>query len=316
MTTRLPPTARDHADLPAPELPRPVGVGGGLGAVQVRMLHGLRAGGISPDFVVGTSVGAQNGAVLAAHPDDAPDRLSALWRGIKRDNIFSGNLFSALWTLGRTHTHLVEAAGLAHLIARSLDVSTFAELRLPFGAVAVNMATGRDQDISDGPLMSALLASSAIPGVFPSVLIDNQLMVDGGFLAHLPVAHASSMGPVGTLVLLDCTVPTPTVTTSDVAELIMLATRLQFRDQLRAALPAVTHDMVVISLPPPRARPTSIFDFDQIAALIEDSRAVTVDFLATLRARDPGLIGDPFTRYLPGADLHVSATTQIRVPSR
>ncbi len=286
--------------------PGPVGFvlggGGGLGAVQVGMLQALQEAGIRPDFVIGTSVGALNGAVLAANPSDAPERLSALWHSIKREDVF-GNLGSALWTLGRTRTHILKTDSLAHMIRDAIEPSTFAGLLLPLGVVTANMATGQDQVIRDGPLIPALLASSAIPGLFPPVLINDQPMVDGGLLANLPVSQAEAMGPAGTLVLLDCVVRTPTVPTDDLAAMITLATQLQFRDQLRAALPAVAQDAVVISLPPPPARHTSVFDFEQTAALIDDSHAATADFLATISANHPGLIGDPFTRYIPGQSL-------------
>lgn len=289
---------------PVPALPGPVGFvlggGGGLGAVQVGMLKGLQAAGIWPDFIIGTSVGALNGAVLAAHPKDAAERLSALWHGIKREDVF-GHLGSALWTLGRTHTHILKTDSLARMIRNAIEPSTFAELSLPLGVVAVNMATGQDQVIRDGPLVPALLASSAIPGLFPPVQMHDQPMVDGGLLANLPVSQAAAMAPAGTLVLLDCAVGVPNIPTDDLAEMITLATQLQFRDQLRAALPAVAQDAVVISLPPPAARHTSVFDFEQTAALINDSHAATADFLATLSAHHPGLAGDPFTRYTPGA---------------
>lgn len=109
-----------------PALPGPVGFvlggGGGLGAVQVGMLQGLQEAGIRPDFIIGTSVGALNGAVLAAHPSDAHERLSALWHGIKREDAF-GNLGSALWTLGRTHTHILKTDSLARMIRNAIEPS-------------------------------------------------------------------------------------------------------------------------------------------------------------------------------------------------
>lgn len=278
-----------------------LGGGGGLGATQVGMLQALQMRGIKPDFVIGTSVGALNAAVLAAHPNDAAERLSDLWLSIKQNDVFDGHLVSALWTLGRSHTHLLKTDSLATLLKQAMEATTFAELELPLGVVAVNMAAGQAQLISDGPLIPALLASSAIPGIFPPVAINGQPMVDGGILANLPITQASTMATFGTLVLLDCTVPAPTVPTSNVVEIITHANQLQFRDQIRAALPAVTPHTAVVSLPSPSARQVSMFDFNQTAVLIDDARAATADFLDSLTPQRTGLQGDPFSRYIPGA---------------
>lgn len=96
------------------------------------------------------------------------------------EDIFAGSLVGALWRLGRTRTHAMETEGLTRLVKGALDVSTFEELALPLGVVAVNLARGEGQVMSRGPLLPALLASSAIPGVFPPVLVDGQPMIDGG----------------------------------------------------------------------------------------------------------------------------------------
>lgn len=87
--------------------------------------------------------------------------------------------------------------------------------------------------------------------------------------------------------------------TTDVDEMITMVTRLQTRDQLRAALPQAMPSTVVLSLPAPVARQTTAFDFAQTVSLIEDSREAATEFLATVRADRPGLFGDPFGRYVP-----------------
>lgn len=306
--------ANDAADGRQHELPGPIGFvlggGGGLGAVQVGMLQALRASGIEPDFLVGTSVGALNAAIFAAYPDDAPDRLAEIWLGMQREDIFTGNLVSALWHLSRTRTAAMPAEGLMRLAARTLDVSRFDELSLPLGVVAVSLTDGEEQVMTRGPIVPALLASTAIPGVFPPVVIENQLMVDGGVLANTPVSQAAEVGSARTLVVLDCTVPEPTTAIADVVEMLTVTTRLQARDQLRTALASVAPGTVVLSLPAPSARRNSMFDFDSTAELIDDARETTTAFLAELGTPGPGVTGDPFSRYVP----HWAPTTASSPP--
>lgn len=287
------------ADLPTGPVGFVMGGGGGLGAVQVGMLQGLSAAGITPDFLIGTSVGALNGAVVASHPEDHADRLADLWLSLQREDIFTGGIVSALWRLGRTRTHAVDTGALTRLAQRALDVSTFEELALPLGVVTTNLVTGEDHVVTQGELLPSLLASSAIPGVFPPVVIDGQPMVDGGLLANIPVAQSRAVGAARTLIVLDCTVPMPMTPSTDVVEMISVTTRLQSRDQLRNALPSVADRSVVISLPAPASRQTSVFDFAQTVALIDDARRATTEFLSELVLDGPGVYGDPLGRYVP-----------------
>src|SRR5215217_3628180 len=102
--------ARDHAGDTAFVL----GGGGQLGAHEVGMLRALLERGVRPDLVLGTSIGAINGAAVAADPSlAAVDRLSGTWSAIERDDVFGGSLFGRLGTLARTRTHLHDNAGLA-----------------------------------------------------------------------------------------------------------------------------------------------------------------------------------------------------------
>ena len=103
-------------------LTRPVGFvlggGGSLGASQVGMLQALAEQGVAPDLVVGTSVGALNGAVVALDPAGAADRLTQAWAHMTRDMVFPGGPLAQAWTLRRTRTHLFPSGQCRH--SRSL----------------------------------------------------------------------------------------------------------------------------------------------------------------------------------------------------
>ncbi|MHB1062905.1 MAG: patatin-like phospholipase family protein [Georgenia sp.] len=119
-----------------------LGGGASFGAGQVGMLHALADAGIQPDLVVGTSVGALNGALLAASAHDAVDRLEETWTQPQRRDVSPSNLLSVLWRLTQSTTHLVEAAGIEQVAARTLHARDFADLELPFAAVTLDLGTG------------------------------------------------------------------------------------------------------------------------------------------------------------------------------
>ena len=197
--------------LTATDLPRPVGFvlggGGSLGASQVGMLQALTERGVFPDLVVGTSVGALNGAVVALDPLSAARRLGRIWPGNTRQMVFPGGLLAQVRTLQQGRTHLFPDTGLRAVLASYLGPdSSFADLALPFGAVTMDVATAAPHVITEGPLQPAVLASTAIPGVFPAVHHDGRQLYDGGVVANVPVTQALAMG-ARSLVVLDAAFP-------------------------------------------------------------------------------------------------------------
>src|SRR3712207_9557856 len=114
-----------------------LGGGGQLGAHEVGMLRALLERGVVPDFIVGTSIGAINGAAIAAKPTrTGVERLIEVWTEIDRSDAFAGSIFGRLATLARTRTHLHDNEGLRTMLERSLPVSRFEELPVAFQCVA------------------------------------------------------------------------------------------------------------------------------------------------------------------------------------
>ena len=160
------------------DLPRPVGyvLGGGssLGAIQVGMLQALAEEDVLPDLVAGTSIGALNGSVVALEPKSAANRLSHAWSRMTRERAFPGGFAAQARTLQRNRPHLFPNAGLATVIGEFLgDASTFDDLALPFSVVTTDVGTARAHVVKSGPLLPALLASAAVPGIYPPVAHDS-----------------------------------------------------------------------------------------------------------------------------------------------
>ena len=280
------------------DLPRPVGYvlggGGSLGAVQVGMLQALGERDVPPDIVTGTSVGALNGAVLALEPKSAANRLSHLWPRMTRDRVFPGGLLAQARTLQHTRTHLFSSTGLSTVIADFLGAElTFADLALPFAAVTTDIATARPHVLRDGLLLPALLASSAIPGIFPPVELGSQRLYDGGLVANVPMRQAVAMG-ARSLVVLDCNFPgsIPEVSGS-IAEVVFYTVLVTIRSQAVLEAPLVAADVPVVYLHGPEPLRVSPLDFRQTGTLIETAYEAARAFLDKLHISGPGLYGSP-----------------------
>jgi NTE family protein len=279
-------------------LPRPVGFvlggGGSLGAIQVGMLEALTEQGVTPDLVIGTSVGSLNGAVIAQDPKGSANRLLHAWARITRNQIFPGGLLAQVRTLERSKTHLFANRGLAAVIADFLgSTTTFSDLALPFAAVTTDIATALPHVIDEGPLMPALLASTAIPVIFPPVDHGGRSLCDGGVVANVPLRQALAMG-ARSLVVLDCTFPGHLLPPPEsVAETVLFTAMVTMRSQSILEAPLVASDIPVVYLPGPTAHHVSPFNFDSTNLLVEQAYEAARSFLEALKLAGAGLYGSP-----------------------
>ena len=176
--------------------------GGSLGALQVGMLQALTEAGINPDLLMGTSVGAVNAAWMAGSPDhEGALKLGDIWRGLRRQTIFPLSPWSStLGLLGRSN-HVISNANLRVVLERHLPFQRLEEAAVPVHVVTTELKTGRAVLMSSGPAVPALLASTAIPGIFPPVTIGRRVFIDGGVANHTPIAAAIELGAARIFVL-------------------------------------------------------------------------------------------------------------------
>ncbi len=168
--------------------------GASLGAVEVGMLKALSRRGIRPDLIVGTSVGAVNGAWLAGHPDADIVELEELWGSIRRSTVFPADPMLGLFAFAGRRPGLVSKRGLRSLVKRHLTFDRIEDAAVPLHIVAVEVLTGRDVLFSSGPALDAILASAAIPAVFAPVRIGGVPYMDGGVVSNTPISHAVALG--------------------------------------------------------------------------------------------------------------------------
>lgn len=170
--------------------------GGPLGALQVGALRALFEQGVRPDLVVGTSVGALNATYIAFDPTaSGVDRLERLWRGLEERDLFPGGRFRASWArmLARGN-RVFDNTGLRRLATSRVGSASFEDAQIPLAVVATDLETGAERVFSSGPVIEPLLASSAMPGVYPPIEIDGRLYIDGGVSDNVPIAPAAAMG--------------------------------------------------------------------------------------------------------------------------
>jgi len=265
------------------DLRRPVGFvlggGGSLGAVQIGMLKALFEREIKPDLVVGTSIGAFNGAVLAADPDTAIDKLDRFWRSSRRTDTFPLRGIKPLLHWRRTRQSFYPNDGLMRSIDSVLrGYTNIDDLRLPFAAVAIDVERGRPVSFRTGPLQSALLASAAIPGLFPPVPRDGRLFYDGGLGNNVPMTDAVKMG-AQSLVVLDTTSPTADLQPpNSLMELFSYVTEVYARQMVIRDLNDLEH-MPILYPPSPAPGTMSPLDLAHTVELIEQAYEHTRDYL-------------------------------------
>ena len=159
------------------------------------MLRALAERGVRPDVVLGTSVGAVNGAFFAADPTLAGvERLTELWRESNWSERSAGAALRRLGTLARSGTHLESLSEMRERLVSLLPVERVEDLELPFQCVAASIERAAEHWFERGPLADVVLASCAVPGILPPVPLDGEHFIDGGIVNSIPVSRAVMLG--------------------------------------------------------------------------------------------------------------------------
>ena len=171
-----------------------LGGGGVLGAAEVGMARALLEAGVVPNLVCGTSIGALNGAAIASNPtpDGARDLL-ATWEELEAHSVLGGSPVQRVVHLVRSGTALHDATRLRRLLAARLP-ATFDDLPVHFECVAASVEGARERWFSSGDLADAVIASCALPGVFPPARIGDEHFLDGGLVNSIPLERAVRLG--------------------------------------------------------------------------------------------------------------------------
>jgi NTE family protein len=232
------------------------------------MLRELLARGVTPDLVVGSSVGAINGAYLAGSPTpQGVARLEALWRGLRRRDVFPVGLRSLAGLLGRRN-FMVDSCGLRRLLEKNLPYQALESAALPLHVVATDLLGGAVVRLSAGPVVDAVLASCAIPAAFPPVRIGERYLMDGAVASNTPIRAAIELGASRLVVLptgYACALESPP---RGAIGLMLHAITLLTARQLVSDLERYCGQVEIVTVPPLCPLSVSPYDFSRGAELI------------------------------------------------
>ncbi len=228
-----------------------LGGGGRWGAVEVGMLRALDEQGIRPDMILGTSIGAFNGSVVAAEPGaKGVESLVAVWESLEGSDLFSGGMFDrvkAVATLQPAmHGSQELRAMLEHVHAPGAMIE---DLAVPFQCVASSIERAAEHWFTGGPLIDALLATSAVPVLFPPVRIGNEHFYDGGLVNSVPLRRAVTLGAEVVYVLQVGRVEAPLRAPTKLYEAALISFEIARRHTFASAMLEVPRDVSVHLLP-------------------------------------------------------------------
>jgi NTE family protein len=261
--------------------------GASLGAIQVGMLQALAERNILPDLVFGASAGALNAAWVAGDPMLADvDTLAEIWISLRTRDVFPLRPLTGLLGFVGRRSSLVSAAGLRSLVARYVRFERLEDAPIPLCVVATEVISGKEIALSRGNALDAILASAAVPGVFPPVIIDERTLMDGAVVNNTPISNAIDAGATRIYVLptsYACTLTeAPRSALAVTLQAISLLVQQRLIEDVKELQGAV--DMRVI--PPLCPLAVSPTDFSQAHGLIDDARERAGRWLDDLDANE------------------------------
>jgi NTE family protein len=254
--------------------------GGSRGAVQVGMLAELVARGVRADRVFGASVGAINGGAYAGDPTpEGIERMTEIWREVKGTDIFPRSVLDGPWAFLQKRAAVHANSGVRAIIEAGIDFENLQDTTIPFEVVTTSLTDGRERWIAHGNAVEAILASSAIPSIFPPVIIDGDVLVDGGVVNNVPISRAIAAGCTRIYVLLCGPLhyhpPLPKRPAEAALTAFFVAVHARFVRELVMLPPGV--EVVVFS---GGGEPSAQYrDFSATAQLIEEGRAEVAEVL-------------------------------------
>ena len=270
-----------------------LGGGGVLGAVEVGMLRALLERGITPDLVLGTSVGALNGALVASDPTlGVIDRLTELWRSASESGheVYGDRPLRTVRRAVSTGTHIYSAEPIKKRLVEELGDLTFEELPVRFQVCAASIERAAEHWFDSGPVVDAVVASAAVPGLLPPARVGDEHYLDGGIVNSIPVGRAVQLGATRIFVLQVGRIDRPLAVPRRPWEVARVSFEIARRHRFNREL-AELPDAVVAHVLPARgtsARDDTLFgnrDFSTVERRISATYDACVEFLDGLPDR-------------------------------
>lgn len=264
--------------------------GSSLGAIEVGMLKGLFENQIKPDFLVGTSVGAINAAFIANNPTyEGILKLESIWYSIKRKTIFPLSIKKNVLGLFQKTNHLINPKGLKTLITNNLTYKNLEDTKMPIYVVTTDVNTGVEVVFSKGPALPALLASAAIPLIYPPVTIDNHELIDGGVINNTPISTAVRYGADRVIVIPTGYTCERKKTPKSLIEMALTSSRYAMHQKLGTDIQLYQNQISLRMIPTLCPLTVASHDFSHTKELIERGYKQVINWLASgsLESNEP-----------------------------
>lgn len=264
-----------------------LGGGGVLGAAEVGMLRALLERDITPDLVLGTSVGALNGAMVAREPGlEVVEKLTALWQGASEQTqqVYGDSPLRTVRRAMSTGTHLWSAKPLKQALVEELGAVTFEDLPVRFQVCAASIERAAEHWFASGPVVDAVVASAAVPGLLPPARVGDEHYLDGGIVNSIPLGRAVQLGATRVFVLQVGRIDRPLSVPRRPWEVAKVSFEIARRHRFHRELAELPREVEAHVLP---ARGTSARDdgirgsrdFSNVQQRIDETYAASVDYL-------------------------------------
>jgi NTE family protein len=265
-----------------------LGGGGVLGAAEVGMLRALFEIEVTPDLVLGTSVGALNGAMVARDPTPTViERLTQLWQDASTARAISDRPLRTVRRAVSSGTHLYSSDFMEKRLVDEFGETTFEDLPVRFQVCAANIERAAEHWFTSGPLVEAIMASAAVPGLLPPARVGDEHYLDGGIVNSIPLGRAIARGADRVFVLQVGRIDRPLKPPTRPWEVARVSFEIARRHRFARELAEVPDDVEVHVLP---ARGTSPRDdsllahrdFSKVRNRIDASYEASRDYLTSI----------------------------------
>jgi NTE family protein len=265
-----------------------LGGGGVLGAAEVGMLRALFEAGITPDLILGTSVGALNGAMVARDPTPAViERLTELWQDAQAARTIADRPLRTVRRAVSTGTHIYSADPMQKRLVAEFGETTFEDLPVRFEVCAASIERAAEHWFTSGRLVDAIMASAAVPGLLPPARVGDEHFLDGGIVNSIPLGRAVALGADRVFVLQVGRIDRPLKVARRPWEVARVSFEIARRHRFARELAEVPEGVEVHVLPArgTTARDDSVRahrDFSGVRNRIDASYEASRDYLAAL----------------------------------
>jgi NTE family protein len=261
--------------------------GASLGAIQVGMLQALAERNIFPDQVFGASAGALNAAWVAGDPTLADvDELAEIWMSLRSRDVFPLRPFTGLLGFTGRRSSLVSASGLRSLVSRYVRFARLEDAPIPLCVVATEVISGKEIALTHGDSVDAIVASASIPGVFPPVIVDERMLMDGAVVNNTPISNAMAAGSTRIYVLPTSYACTLTRAPRSALGVTLQAISLLIQQRLIEDVKELQGAVDLRVMPPLCPLAVSSTDFSHARELIRDARECAGRWLDDLAANE------------------------------